>query len=311
MAANLADMLNKPAGTPLSSKPQNQTWTLMQVLKEAAGYLESHKIDRPRLNAEQLLSHMLGLSRIDCYLQFERPLNVREREQYKTLLRRRAGHEPLQYIVGKTEFMSLPFRVTHEVLIPRPETEILVEKTINRARQKSEKEFTILDIGTGSGCIAVSLASFLTHARITAIDQSDPALRIAKENAAINHVSDRIVFQRSDIMAPFNLNELGLFDLIVSNPPYIRTVVLKNLTPEIKDHEPVAALDGGPDGLNFYKKYATVLPDCLRPSGSVFLEIGADQGSEVLKIFRNGPWADMRIFQDLAGLDRVVMLEYT
>jgi release factor glutamine methyltransferase len=310
MTANLADMLNKPAGTPLSSKPQNQTWTLMQVLKEAAGYLESHKIDRPRLNAEQLLSYMLGLSRIDCYLQFERPLNVREREQYKTLLRRRAGHEPLQYIVGKTEFMSLPFRVTHEVLIPRPETEILVERVIDRVKQ-DQKQSAILDIGTGSGCIAVSLAAYLTRSRITAVDESEEALRIAKENAAINQVSDRIVFQHSDIMVPFNLNKLGLFDLIVSNPPYIRTAVLKNLTPEIKDHEPVSALDGGPDGLNFYKKYATVLPDCLRPSGSVFLEIGADQGSEVLKIFRNGPWADMRIFQDLAGLDRVVMLEYT
>jgi release factor glutamine methyltransferase len=295
---------------PLNNAAENQTWTLLSVLKEAAAYLELHKIGQPRLNAEQILSHMLGISRIECYLQFEKPLKIAEREQYKVLLRRRAGHEPLQYITGETEFMSLPFKVTTDVLIPRPETEILVEKAIDRARQKSKKEFTILDIGTGSGCIAVSLASFLTHARITAIDQSEPALRIAKANAILNTVSDRIVFQHYDIMVPLDRKELGSFDLIVSNPPYIRTEVLKNLDPEIKDHEPVTALDGGPDGLNFYKQYAMVLPDCLRPSGAIFLEIGADQGHDVIEIFKNGPWADIRIFQDLAGLDRVVMLEY-
>jgi release factor glutamine methyltransferase len=294
----------------LNSASESQTWTLLRVLKEATAYLELHKIDQPRLNAELLLSHMLGISRIECYLQFERPLKTAERERYKILLRRRAGREPLQYITGEAEFMSLPFRVTTGVLIPRPETEILVEKAIDRVKQKSEKEPAILDIGTGSGCIAVSLAAFLTHARITAVDQSEQALQIAKENADLNAVSDRILFRQCDIMTSFNRKELGSFDLIVSNPPYIRTEDLKSLAPEIMDHEPAAALDGGPDGLNYYRRYATVLPDCLRPAGTVFLEIGAKQAHDVTEIFKNGPWSGMRLFQDLAGLDRVVMMEY-
>ena len=294
----------------MTARPKNQAWTLMQVLREASGYLESHGVDQARLNAERLLSRVLGIPRIDLYLQFEKPLETGEREKYKIMLRRRAAREPLQYILGETEFMSLPFRVTPDVLIPRPETEILVEKTIDRANQAAEKQLSILDIGTGSGCIAVSLARALPQARITATDQSGSALQIAKENAVLNGVSGQIAFHQRDIMHAAGLGEPESFDLIVSNPPYIKTDMLESLDPEIKDHEPAAALDGGPDGLNFYRVFAERLPAMVHSPAAVFLEIGSDQGPDVQSVFGNGPWTDMRIFKDLAGLDRVVMLEY-
>ncbi|MBN2105232.1 peptide chain release factor N(5)-glutamine methyltransferase [bacterium] len=282
----------------------------MDVLQEAVAYLESRHIEHARLNAERLLAHILGVSRMDLYLQFEKPLKTEEREAYKHLLRRRAGREPLQTILGETEFMSLPFNVTENVLIPRPETEILVENAIEitKTRFGNKSSIHILDIGTGSGCIAVSLARYLKNARILAVDQHPAALNLARKNAELNAVNDQIEFIRMNIIESSGMPGKIRFDLIVSNPPYIRTPDLPTLPPEIRDHEPVDALDGGPDGLRYYRSFQSILPDWLNESGAVLLEIGADQAKDVQNIFSQSPWTSIRLLQDLAGLDRVIIL---
>ncbi len=286
-------------------------WKLIDVLKEASAFLETQGIDSPRLNAERMLAHVLGLSRIELYVQFEKPLESVEREAYKTLLRRRARREPLQYLTGETEFMSLPFRVTPAALIPRPETEILVEQAIETAKdiQKRGRGLRILDIGTGSGCIAVSLAKMLPEARIDAVDRSEEALTVAGANAEQNGTGDQVTFSRVDIMeAPVPEGMTG-YDLIVSNPPYIPDSVIDGLEPEVRDHEPREALSGGDDGLRFYRHFREILPQMLGTHGAVLLEIGADQGDAVKGMFQDGNWSSVRILQDLAGLDRVTELK--
>ena len=294
----------------MTDRFKHRHWRLIDVLQEAAAYLESKQIEHPRHNAERLLAHVLNVSRVDLYLQFEKPLQTEERDAYKQLLRRRAGREPLQTILGETEFMSLPFRITGDVLIPRPETEILVEKTIEivETHFPNESCVQILDIGTGSGCIAVSLANHLKNTRITAIDHHPAALHLAMKNAERNGVQDRIEFVNLDIMkSPAMPGQTG-FDLIVSNPPYIRTGDLDTLAPEIRDHEPLEALDGGKDGLRYYRRFRDILPGWLNHPGYILLEIGADQADCVQQIFGSKNWASIDILQDLAGLNRVLVL---
>ncbi|MBN1781057.1 peptide chain release factor N(5)-glutamine methyltransferase [bacterium] len=294
----------------MGTSTDNQSWRLIDVLKEAAGFLNARGIDNARPDAERLLAHILGLSRVDLYLQFEKPLSTGEREAYKERLRRRAAHEPLQYILGGTEFMSLDFLLNPGVLIPRPETEILVEKSMEIAalRLKNLQPIHILDIGTGSGCIAVSLAVHLQQSHIHALDRESEALDLAKKNAVLHGVDERITFSAADIRTLEAPPDNTLFDLIVSNPPYIRTGDIPGLAPEIAEYEPVQALDGGTDGLDFYRRFQILLPAWLGPQGAAVLEIGADQGAEVRNIFQQGPWASVEIVKDLAGLDRVAVL---
>lgn len=287
-------------------------WHLIDVLNEATRFLKSHHITNARGNAAQLLSYVLGLQRIQLYLKFEQSLSENERNTYKQLLRRRAQQEPLQYITGLTEFMSLPFNVQSKVLIPRPETEILVEKTIDQIQQKFSQDKTVkcLDIGTGSGNIAVSLAYHLKNVSIIAIDVNKDVLSVAEENAEINQVGEHIEFILLNIMDENGVEKIGgQFDVVISNPPYVSEEAYKRLPAEVREYEPKQALDGGQDGLRFYRQIQQMLPKLLKKEGMALFEIGADQADRVNAIFSESFGDHITVFQDYAQRDRVIFLQ--
>ncbi|HDQ45459.1 MAG TPA: peptide chain release factor N(5)-glutamine methyltransferase [bacterium] len=282
-------------------------WRLGEVLKEATAFLESRRIESPRLNAERLLARMLAVTRIDLYLRFEQPLTPEEREHYKALLRRRADHEPLQYILGETEFMSLPFLVTPDVLIPRPETEILVEKAVEKFQAFPSP--AILDVGTGSGCIAVSLARYLKGARITAADVCTKALAVAAANAEKNGLAERIRFRLLDVRDPEAGADLGgAFDAVVANPPYVAAAEWGGLPEEIRFYEPREALCDEGDGYTFYRYIASRAFRWLRPDGLILLETGDGQAGKVRDIFSERGYFSEGVYSDLNGTSRVVCL---
>lgn len=296
----------------MNTEIKNSKWLLIDVLKEATRFLESHGITHARGNAEQLLSYVLGSDRIGLYLNFEQPLSENERKIYKQLLRRRTQREPLQYLVGRTEFMSLPFRIKPGVLIPRPETEVLVEKTIGQIEKRfgSDKPISCLDIGTGSGNIAVSLAYQSENIRVIAVDVDQDTLAVAEENADVNGVGDRIEFVLLNIMDEKSIEKIGQrFNIVVSNPPYVSEEDYKKLPEEIRMHEPKIALDGGRDGLRFYRRLAQILPELLEKDGLALFEIGADQTDPVKAIFKESFLKHIEIIQDLAGQDRIICLQ--
>jgi len=291
----------------LGTKDQNREkiWRLIDVLKEAASFLGTRGIDNSRLNAEQLLGHVLGLKRIDLYVQFEKPISLQERKTYKTLLLRRASHEPLQYILGETEFMSLPFKVTPDVLIPRPETETLVEKIVEEAG--GQEKISILDIGTGSSNIAISLAKYMTGAKIVAVDTNDEILSVARENATVNNVEEKIDFIKTDIREKeFCQVVMPPFDLVVSNPPYISEKAWEVLPEEVRKYEPKDALYGGADGFFFFQMIGEKGKEILKSGGKLFFEVGDGQSEKVETILRNMGYQNVKTFPDLNGIDRVV-----
>ena len=303
---------------PISAKVKGRaitngsiTWNLIDVLREAASFLEKKGIENPRLNAECLMGHVLDLPRMDLYLQFDRPVRQEERETYKTLLRRRADHEPLQYILGETEFMSLPFKVTPDVFIPRPETEILVETAISEIKCTfgDEKEIQCLDIGTGSGNIAVSIAHYLKNTVICAVDIDDIAIEIARENARCNNVDGSIRFLYCDVTLKDLSSQIKQrFDVIVSNPPYISNAEYNNLPLDVKEYEPKSALDGGEDGLDFYRALCDTLDVLLKKPGIALLEIGETQTQNLIQLFSESFTGEIKVIQDLAGRDRVIVI---
>lgn len=291
---------------------KQKKWLLLDVLNEAIHFLKTHRIANARGNAEQLLCHALGLQRIQLYLDFEKPLSARERDVYKQLLRRRAQQEPLQYIIGQAEFMSLPFYVQPGILIPRPETEILVEKAIEQIQERFEPSKTVhcLDIGTGSGNIAVSLATHLKNVHIVAVDVDKEILSVANKNAKINRVQEYIEFILLNIMDENGVEKIGQqFDVVISNPPYVSEDAYKQLPGEIHKYEPKQALYGGEDGLRFYRHMPRILPKLLKREGMTLLEIGADQADRVKAIFSGSFGENIKMFQDLAGRDRVILLQ--
>lgn len=280
-----------------------QIWKIINIIQESTAFLNAKGIENPRLNAEQLLAHLLQLSRVDLYVQFDRPLNKKERDDYKVLLKRRAGHEPLQYILGSTEFMSLPFHVTPAVLIPRPETEIIVEKILRTTKNQT---LDILDIGTGSGCIAISLAHYSSDYKITAWDKSEEAIQIAKENGNLNQVNERIDWQICDILNWTPNKDSAKFNLIVSNPPYVTEQEWKQLDPELKDHEPQIALSDGGDGLLFYRTISQKAKNLLKPNGLLYFEVGDKQANLVKEIMSADGFQDIEIYKDLNHIPRTV-----
>jgi len=295
----------------MKNPAHSKKWRLIDVLKEAIAFLRTKGVENPRLHAEQLLSHALKVSRIDLYLRFEQPLGQEERNTFKALLRRRAVHEPLQYIVGEAEFMSLPFKLTPSVMIPRPETEVLVEKAIEEITKAfgAEKEVTCLDIGTGCGNVAISLAHDLNPLRVWAVDVDEESLAVARENAELNGVNDVVHFLKLDAAREDFTQQLDRrFDVVVSNPPYVSEAEYSQLPEEIRRFEPKLALDGGVDGLRFYRTLGNSIPAVLKDSGLVLMEIGADQAEGVMKIFTKIFSWKTQIFRDLAGRDRVLFL---
>jgi release factor glutamine methyltransferase len=276
---------------------EHEPWTILKVLNWTKGYLAEKGVENARLEAEWLLSAALGLDRVGLYVNFEKPLSPDELASIRGMVGRRAKREPLQYILGNQEFMGLEFRVTPGVLIPRNDTETLVQEAMNRAGTAKR----VLDIGAGSGCIAVALAKLLPLAEVVAVDSSGAALVVARENAEHNGVTVRFV--SGSLFEPFIGNR---FDLIVSNPPYIPTAELAGLQPEVSQFEPKGALDGGPDGLDYYRLIVPAAPEYLTPGGWLMVEVGVGQAGPVQELFAHAGFREIFTARDLGGIERVV-----
>ena len=287
-----------------ATKTTRQTVRLAMI---AAGrFLSAAGIENPRLDAELLLRHALGMNQAEFYLHVDDVIGPDLERRIWRLLQRRARREPLAYIAGQKEFWSLDFTVTPDVLIPRPETELLVEAALERTRPMLKSPLTILDIGTGSGAIAVCLAKELREAQIIAVDISNGALRVARENAERHGVADRIRFVEGDLFAPL-AEERENFNLILANPPYIRSGDVAELAPEIREWEPITALNGGADGLDIYRRIVTECGGYLAGEGHLLFEIGESMAEAVGQmIARAGGFEAALILRDYAGKDRVI-----
>ena len=272
--------------------------TVQKILSQAILKLEQAEIETPRLEAEILLAFVLNCQRLKLYTESEKILSVDEVRRFENLITQRTKKIPVAYLTGSKEFFVLNFFVNENVLIPRPDTEILTQLVIENI--DGEKIFA--DLGTGSGAIAISVLKFVKNATAFAVDISENALEVAKFNAEKFGVPDRINFFCGNLFEPLAGKK---FNAIVSNPPYIPTAEIKNLQAEVKT-EPVTALDGGVDGLNFYRKIISDAPNFLFSGGFLAVEIGINQAQAVKKIFAENNFGEVEIFQDLAGLDRVV-----
>ncbi|MBN1256186.1 MAG: peptide chain release factor N(5)-glutamine methyltransferase [Planctomycetes bacterium] len=282
----------------------SKAWAIMPLLNTTAEYLSGKGIASARLDAELLLSHTLKLPRLELYTSFERNLTEPELAAYRELVQRRASREPIAYILGEKEFYSLPFRVTPAVLIPRPETELLAEEAISLCNAISKKSPRILDLGTGSGCIAVAVAHACPHAKIIATDISADAVKIAKENAEKNQVADRIEFRTGSIFEPVASEH---FDLVLCNPPYIAENDPEVMA-DVSKFEPQGALYAGKDGLDFYRSLAAGLEHFLAPKGIAMFEVGAGQTEAVSELFRVAAFPHLLIKKDHAGIGRLLIV---
>ena len=281
--------------------------TVRGALVSASEFLRRAGIDNARLDAEILLRQVLAIDQTQLYLRIEAPFDSTAELRFAELLRRRARREPLAYITGQKEFWSLDFVVSPAVLIPRPETELLVELALEHLRRHAADTVpSLFDLGTGSGSIAVCLAKERTDASVWAGDVSSEALEVAGANAMRHGLSKRIRWVTGDLFGALGWQK-PIFDLIVSNPPYVRTQDLTSLEPEIREWEPMTALDGGADGLGVYRRIIGEARNYLVPGGQMMLEIGADMASGVVELFdRSASYGPTSVFQDHAGRDRVV-----
>lgn len=279
------------------------TMTVGQLTRQGERILKSAGIDTPALDAGVIMCYVLKCSRIYIYTHPGSKTGKSDERVYMDLIDRRSRGEPLQYITGSTEFMSLPFMVNCDVLIPRPETEVLVETAIEYSKKFKGGKINILDMGTGSGCIAVSLAKYIDNCKVTAVDISKKVLKTAYLNAVSNKVENRVKIKKSNLFS--NLNSSEKNDIIVSNPPYIPSHEIKTLQKEIKNYEPEIALDGGTDGLDCYKDLIEQSPEFLNEEGVLILEAGIGQARKICKIMQNR-FRNTSIVKDLSGIDRVV-----
>jgi release factor glutamine methyltransferase len=283
--------------------------SVLEVIQRSTEFLKNKSVDSPRLQTELLLAHMLSMPRMQLYLNFERKLSQTELDSFRELIKRRGQREPLQHIVGSTSFCGLELTVNRHVLIPRQETELLAEKgwtfltsspsTINHQLSAA------LDLGTGSGCLAIALAVHCPAAQLIATDVSAEALELATKNAARHNVLDRINFLQGDAFAA--IESAKTFDLIISNPPYIPTGEIQTLQIEVRDHDPRQALDGGPDGLAFYRRIAAEAAPFLKPDGKIMLEFGDGQAPSVCEIFESQKWIVEAIVEDYTQRPRILI----
>ncbi len=293
-----------------SSITEKKIWTILDLITWGTEYLTEKIISDARLNVELMLAHVLRFNRIQLYTNFDRPLSDDELAQFKLLLKRRLTHEPIQYILGDTEFMGLKFAVDKRVLIPRADTEILVETVIEKINVDfaGEEVINILEIGTGSGCIAISLAKMLPNASIVSIDQSDEALQIASANAAANNVTDRTTFLTKDFLRDNEFSQK--FHCIISNPPYISNEEYSLLDTEVREFEPKIALADGNDGLTFYHSIASRCKINLLNKGFIAVEHAYNQSDSVQNIFSNNSWKNIKSIKDYGGNYRCVIAEH-
>jgi release factor glutamine methyltransferase len=289
----------------LTAVASTETPTLRSAMARGLGFLRDAGIDSAQLDAEVLLGHVLGIEKAQLYSALGEPLSAGHRLRFQEVLERRSWREPVAYITGRKEFWSLEFVVGPGVLIPRPETELLVEIALDRLKSTTSGTPNILDLGTGSGIIAVCLAKERIEANIVAVDIDSSALEFARTNSRRHGVSERMDLIHDDLFAA--LGRKPLFDLIVSNPPYVRTGDLSLLAPEISRWEPMIALDGGPDGMEYYRRVIGVAHEYLAPGSSIVLEMGADMAPVVTELFaRSGRYGPASVYQDYGGKDRVI-----
>jgi release factor glutamine methyltransferase len=291
---------------PVSS--DQDVWTIQRILLWSTDFLKDrHITDSPRLDAEILLAHALKLKRIQLYTLFDKPVSALEREPFKAALKRRIAGEPVAYITGERDFMSMTFNVSPEVLIPRPDTEILVEAATEKLKPRQTEELQILDIGTGSGCIAISVAKKFPVATMTAWDVSEPALAVARENAARLEASN-VTFACRDALSPESWDGAA-YDVILANPPYIAMAEAPALASSVRDHEPSLALFAADDGLAFYQMFARHAKDALKPGGFLAMEIGYQQAYAVCGLLAAHGWQNIEVRKDYGKNDRVVIAE--
>lgn len=279
--------------------------TVLEAIRKATEYLERKGVDSPRLHAESLLAHTLQLPRMKLYLNFDRVLAPAELDAFRESTRRRGQREPLQHIVGSVSFCGLELACTGAALVPRPETELLAQMAWEYLEQSSVQSPCVCDLGTGTGCLAVTIAVHCPRACLVAVDVASEALTLATANAGRHGVGDRIQFMESDGFD--GLPPGSRFHLIVSNPPYIATAEITTLQAEVKDHDPLVALDGGLDGLDFYRRLAAQSAAFLHSDGRLMVEFGDDQAPALCQVFTSQNWIVEAVRQDYSRRDRFLI----
>ena len=286
----------------VSTSKTARAWTIETVLAWATEDFRSRHLDSPRLDAELLLVHALGATRVEIIIDSKRPLAGVELGRFRALVRRRRAHEPIAYIVGSREFYGRNFRVDRRVLIPRPDTETLVEVALGRTRALSLC-MRALDLCTGSGCVAITLGRERPTAPITATDVSEDAIAVARDNG-LRLGAYNVAFRVGDLFAPIDNSQH--FDLITANPPYITSTEIDGLASDIRDHEPRLALDGGPEGLDLLRRIITGAPAHLSEGGVLAVEVADGQAARVVELFREAGLSDIEVRRDYARVERVV-----
>ncbi len=299
------------AGGPMSETPGiplgDEVWTPLKILTWAVPYLRAKGVESARLDVECLLANVLGCDRLRVYLQYDRPLTMDERGRLRDFIARRAKREPLAYLLGNKEFYGLSFAVDRSVLIPRPESEMLVEEARKVLETFPKEDRRVLDLGTGSGCLAVALTSVVPGCRAWAVDLSPETLKIARENAHQHGVEDRIQFREGSWWKALSEDDPAAFQVILSNPPYISKSEREDLAPEIREYEPATALFGGEDGLEAYRALRVGLKNRLTPGGRVLMEINSNLDGKICGLFEG--WEKREVIKDLQGLPRVIILQ--
>jgi len=279
--------------------------TVLEAIQKTADFFEPKGVDSPRLQAELLLAHVLQMPRMKLYLNFDRDLNTTEVDAFRELVRRRAQREPLQHILGSVSFCGVELACTPAALVPRPETELLAQMGWEFLERSGIAAPAVLDFGTGTGCLPIAMGLHCPRARFVALDVSREALALARENANRHGLGDRIQLVESNGFAA--LAPDARFDLIVSNPPYIAAREIDSLQPEVRDHDPRSALDGGEDGLDFYRRLAAEAGAFLQSEGLMMLEFGDGQAPELCRMFSGQNWIVEAVRQDYSQRDRFLL----
>lgn len=289
-------------------KKNKEIWTVKDVLLWTSNYFKKNEIQSSQLNAEMIIARVLNCSRMELYLNYDKLLNPKEREEIRNLVKKRATHYPLQYLIGETEFYGYKFFVDEGVLIPRPETEILVDAVISYIKQSNKNNWNVLDIGTGTGIIPISISKYFSNTQnkilFTATDISKTALENAEKNIELHHIQNIQL-----ILSDTSKDLSGKFDIIISNPPYISEKQFQNLQKEVKNFEPKLALFGGEKGLTYYQKILQNAENFLNKNGKIFFEIGANQKEDMEKVIHEFNYKIIDIIKDYNDLYRVLVLE--
>lgn len=289
------------------NKNHSGVWTVLEIINWGEEYLKKHSVESPRLNIEYILTKIFECKRLDLYLAFDKPLNKKELDSIKRLVKQRIEGRPLQYIIGEVEFCDTVLNVREGVLIPRPETELLVECLLDdMAVNKKSEPLVILDLGTGSGNIAIAIAKKIKKCKIFAVDISEKALDIAKENAVINGVEDKIHFFKADMMKDWSRKTTTDFDYIFSNPPYVPLSDRDTLARDVVDYEPNEALFAGEDGLDYYRRIISYFSGWIKKGGRLFLELGVHQSESVKKMLADAGFSDITLKDDYHQIHRVI-----